>query len=174
MRNDPLDPTVRFGQDPADSAELVRLWRETQPTSDHGDWSSFWDHARFRVESDAPKPTGLMPASRWVVAASLAIVAVLSSNRIGYLVDPNPKTDRIVANAGSSEPVLEGLTRNDVVSIDIDENDDLAVIRLDDFQCPAHNPCTESVESYGADDSIGTSLASNFLLFNEMESLSGE
>lgn len=157
----------RFGQHPDDSQELVQAWAATQPQVPVQQWVAFWGDtlvksAALGGSTDGGTTSGM--AGRWIklgLAASLAGLAW--ANWPQGQVDP--KGPEQVAQ---STPVAET-----VVSINLDEADAVAIIRLDDAQCPAESPCLDTVEPISA-DSAGAALASNFQLFNDLESLAGE
>jgi len=91
-----------------------------------------------------------------------------------------PRTDDLngrpisVAAHGQEAPGTGDSQRESIVSIDLGENDSLAVIRVGYEECPIPNPCVESVESYASNGPDNSALASNFQLLNEFESIASE
>ena len=79
-----------------------------------------------------------------------------------------------IAEHAQESPVSGDSLRDPQVSIDLGENDSLAVIRVGYEECPMPNPCVESVETYGSSDPESGTLASNFQLLNEFESIATE
>lgn len=157
----------RFGQHPEESQDLVRAWVASQPQVPVQQWDSFWSETQVKAAAAGTAAqsgvTSSDMAGRWVrfgLAASLAGLAWAN-----WPAGPDVADSARVAQ---QVPVVETL-----VSINLDEADALAIIRLDDAQCPADRPCLETVEPISAETG-GAALASNFQLFNDLESLAGE
>lgn len=164
-------PHTRFGQDPGDTADLVRCWNDTRPHAPN-DWSNFWTETTARLDAPGSSHSGRTAVLRWVAAAALIGMVSFAWNRSVRVSDPMGGVE--AQNAGSFAESRVATLEPVLVSIEIHEKDEVAVIRLDDLHCPAQNPCTESVETYGVEDPFGTALASNFRLFNELESLASD
>ena len=157
------DNQARFGQHPEESQNLVRAWSASQPQVPDQVWGTFWQETL--AKSATVGTTGQTPgmAGRFIkfgLAASLAGLAWAN-----WPVGQHQQKLEVV--------VVSGQMAQPVVSINLDEADSLAIIRLDDAQCRADKPCLETVEPLSA-EAGGAALASNFQLFNDLESLAGE
>lgn len=171
MKNHTDSAQSRFGDSGHDSRQLVDAWNQSRPAPPTSQWNEVWANVVAASGSgEAPKQVLQGSAGRFwklALAASLALTA--------WFAWPNEKPESqrlsIAQSHSSNEPqVIETATVTSLVSIDLNEADDLAIIRIDDEKCTAEKPCLESVEAQTADFS-GNSLASNFQLFNDMESL---
>lgn len=167
---------LKFGQDPADSELLLRSWNETRPASPKADWSTFWASARTEATRRNLQPGQVSGGIllRTALAASLLIGLTIAGfrnfPRTGVLADPSVS----IAGHGRDASVLGESPVTPQVSIDLGENDSLAVIRVGYEECPMPNPCVESVESYASSEAESGTLASNFQLLNEFESIASE
>lgn len=171
MKNRTDSAQSRFGDSGHDSRQLVDAWNQSRPAPPTSQWNEVWANVVAASGSgEAPKQVLQGSAGRFwklALAASLALTA--------WFAWPNdkPETGGLAiaqSNSLNDIQVVEIATVTSSVSIDLNEADDLAIIRIDDEKCTAEKPCLESVEAQTADFS-GNSLASNFQLFNDMESL---
>lgn len=160
----------RFGQNSADSQGLVRAWSESRPEIPADHWETVWAKVVTVTDQSGPKTAGSVSgfANGWVKLAAAASVAALTWFAWPYGAEDQTSTNpTIVAQVkpleSPSNPALP-------VSIDLSEAESFAVIRLDDAHCHPENPCLDSVES-STSESNGAALASNFSLFNDLESL---
>lgn len=167
---------MRFGQDPADSERLLRSWNETRPVTAETDWGVFWASARSEAARRNLRP-GLVSGGsrlRLALAASLLIGLSIAGFRNFPRTDDLTGQRVTIAEHAQESPVSGDSLRDPQVSIDLGENDSLAVIRVGYEECPMPNPCVESVETYGSSDPESGTLASNFQLLNEFESIATE
>lgn len=182
--NDTINPLEnrdqRFGQNSADSNDLVRAWSESRPQIPADQWETVWSNALRIAAQPVPKPSGSVPKSftGWLklsAAASIAAVAWLSwpsgAPAPSGRANPSPLPTKIASGVEvETSSALAG-----PISINLDEAESFAVIRLDDLNCRADHPCLESVESsFNESSGGGASLASNFSLFNDLESLAND
>ena len=160
----------RFGQNSADSQGLVRAWSESRPEILSDDWETVWAKVVTATNHSGPVTAGSISvfANGWVKLAAAASVAALTWFAWPYGSDDQTASNpTIVAQLNPLEsPSVPALP----VSIDLSEAESFAVIRLDDVHCHPENPCLDSVES-STSESNGAALASNFSLFNDLESL---
>lgn len=166
---------LRFGQDPADSELLLRSWNETRPTTSEADWHSFWERTARAAAHDGPSRPFSRAAEylRPALAASLLIAVTFAGLRtIDRSNSDFGRSGISIADASGSG--VDSAVVEPSVSIDIGENDSLAVIRVGYEECPMPNPCVESIETYSPAGSDNTALASNFQLLNEFESIATE
>ncbi|MBI1322166.1 hypothetical protein GC170_03125 [bacterium] len=167
---------LRFGQDPADSDRLLRSWNETRPEPVEADWSSFWASAQNEAARRNLQPGQVSGGIRLKLALAASLLIGLSIAGFRNF----PRTDELTGGpvtivAGTQESsVIGDSIRDPQVSIDLGENDSLAVIRVGYEECPMPNPCVESVETYASSGSENGALASNFQLLNEFESIASE
>lgn len=160
----------RFGQNSADSQGLVRAWSESRPEIPADHWETVWAKVVTATDQSGPKTAGSVPgfANGWVKLAAAASVAALTWFAWPYGAEDQTSTNpTIVAHL---KPLENQSTPTLPVSIDLSEAESFAVIRLDDVHCHPENPCLDSVES-STSESNGAALASNFSLFNDLESL---
>ncbi len=166
---------TKFGQDPADT-ELLRSWNETRPVAAESDWNQFWTNARSEAARRNLHPGQVSGGSR--LGLALAASLLIGLTIFGFRTFP--RTDELdvrpvsVATHGQKPSDAGDSQRDSVVSIDLGENDSLAVIRVGYEECPIPNPCVESVESYASTGPDSSALASNFQLLNEFESIASE
>ena len=160
----------RFGQNSADSQGLVRAWSESRPEIPSDHWETVWAKVVTATAESGPKTAGSISvfANGWVKLAAAASVAALTWFAWPYgSEDQTASNPTIVAKLNPLEnPSAPALP----VSIDLSEAESFAVIRLDDVHCHPETPCLDSVES-STSESTGAALASNFSLFNDLESL---
>ena len=121
------DNQARFGQHPEESQNLVRAWSASQPQVPDQVWGTFWQETL--AKSATVGTTGQTPgmAGRFIkfgLAASLAGLAWAN-----WPVGQHQQKLEVV--------VVSGQMAQPVVSINLDEADSLAIIRLDDAQCRA-------------------------------------
>lgn len=167
---------MRFGQDPADSERLLRSWNETRPVTGEADWASFWANAQSEAARRNLQPGQVSGGSQLKLALAASLLIGLSIAGFRNFPRTDDLTGRPVTIASYSQ---ESSATGDViqapqVSIDLGENDSLAVIRVGYEECPMPNPCVESVETYASAESENGMLASNFQLLNEFESIASE
>lgn len=157
----------RFGQHPEESQNLVRVWAASQPEVPVQEWGSFW--AETLAKSTTARPSASVGGSSGL--SGRIIKLGLAASLAGLLWANWPTGEQ-----PGTGPVRVALTQTNtepIVSINLDEADALAIIRLDDAECRADKPCLETVEPISA-EAGGAALASNFQLFNDLESLAGE
>jgi len=166
MKND--QSTDRFGKSSDDPQNLVQAWHESTPGVSQADWAPLWASAVNRASAgQAPAPVAKPMFGRLALAASLLIAALVGWQLVG-IGNSQPDTPHVVSQDLNSKELT--VITPGLVKIDLQEADDLAIIRLDDQVCTADAPCLESVEAQTA-ESGGTALASNFELFNDVESI---
>lgn len=167
---------MRFGQDPADSERLLRSWNETRPEPVEGDWNSFWASAQSEAARRNLQPGQVSGGSqlKLALAASLLIGLSIAGFRTFPRTDDLTGRPVTVAAATQESSVTGDPLPDPQVSIDLGENDSLAVIRVGYDECPMPNPCVESVETYAPSGPESGMLASNFQLLNEFESIASE
>lgn len=171
-----LADDTRFGQDPADSEPLIRAWHATRPALRTVRWNEFWANARHKAAAPEPGPlgpTGGKPLLRVALAASLVICLAAFALRHRLESDDRKAGVSLAVQEIQMDPSTQALTIEDV-SIDLGEDDSLAVIRTGYAECPLPNPCVEAVRAYVPGESGEASLASNFQLLNEFESIATE
>ena len=160
----------RFGQNSDDSQELVRAWSESRPEIPTDQWETVWSKVVTAADQAGPKTAGSVSAfsSGWVKLAAAASVAALL-----WMAWPDgtdhqrPEKPAVVANRKALDhPSVSAPP----VAINLNEAESFAVIRLDDAHCHPDHPCLDSIES-ATSESNGAALASNFSLFNDLESL---
>lgn len=171
MKNEELQN--RFGTSPDDPQNLVKAWHETRPAVADTDWAPVWQSA---VGKAATTPAtnghgGLDHPVRLALAASILVAAWVGWQALATPTANMPDAPAVVSQTYSDKALAEAMPH--LVKIDLQEADDLAIIRLDDQKCTADAPCLETVEADTA-DSGGTAIASNFQLFNELESIAND
>lgn len=165
-----------FGQDPEDSELLIRHWNETRPATPGLEWNAFWESVCHEAANPADsagigKRIGGSSLRR-ALAASLLIGLTIAGLR--PFAPDRGESPELVERGGSTVATTDAISGLASVSIDLEEVDALAVIRVGYEECPMPNPCVESVEGYLANGSESSSLASNFQLLNEFESIASE
>ncbi|MFM7131622.1 MAG: hypothetical protein ACKO85_10890 [Isosphaeraceae bacterium] len=163
----------RFGTSPDDPQNLVKAWHETRPAVADTDWAPLWQSAVGRAAS-APVTEGhggLYYPVRLALAASLLVAAWVGWQALATPEANTPGEMAIASQSLTKQALAESIPH--LVKIDLQEADDLAIIRLDDQQCTADAPCLETVEADTA-QSGGTAIASNFQLFNDLESIAND
>lgn len=154
---------------------LNEVWNTTRPDFAKYQWNEVWGAVLHASAQPVVKGRGQGLGTSQIfkmsaIAAGLFVMTWIGSNRlwqssVGTANAQNPSI--VVSNEGSRD---FHETATPIVSIDLQEADDLMIIRLDDERCPADAPCLETVEAHTAEYG-GQGLASNFQLFNELESL---
>lgn len=171
MNNDKMQ--IRFGNTSADPQELVEAWHETRPGVAEADWNSLWQKAVGQAASDAStNDTGSSYLlGKITLAASLLVAARLGWQMTESPTNQSPEIQAVVSQDHQAREVTD--LSPQLVLIDLQEADDLAIIRLDDQRCTPEAPCLETVEAATA-ESGGTAIASNFQLFNDLESIAND
>jgi hypothetical protein len=166
MKND--QSADRFGKSLDDPQSLVKAWQESTPGVSQADWAPLWASAVHRAATgEVPTPVAKPIIGRLALAASL-LIAALAGWQLINTGNSQPDAPSIVSQDLNPEELT--VITPGLVKIDLQEADDLAIIRLDDQACTADAPCLESVEAATA-ESGGTALAANFQLFNDLESI---
>ena len=160
----------RFGQNSADSQGLVRAWSESRPEIPSDHWETVWAKVVTATAQSGPKTAGSISAfaNGWIKLAAAASVAALTWFAWPYGAEVQTASNPTIV--AQLKPIEKPSAPALPVSIDLSEAESFAVIRLDDVHCHPENPCLDSVES-STSESNGAALASNFSLFNDLESL---
>ena len=160
----------RFGQNSDDSQDLVRAWSESRPEIPADHWEVVWAKVVTATNQAGPDTVGTRSglSNGWLKLAACASVAALAWFAWPHSADHHtPSIGPVASHEKAIEsPSIPALP----VSINLNADESFAVIRLDDIHCHPDNPCLDSIDS-STTESNGAALASNFSLFNDLESL---